>query len=218
MFSDIKVEYIDSLGEDLTVVNTARVSFDKWKVNEENISEKDIKLINYLAEHEHFLPFRHIQLQLRCSAPIWLARQLGKHQVGFSWSEVSRRYVDKNIEFYDMKEFRSRPENGIKQGSGGVHEESERINQIFTDIQHYCLDTYNILINMGLAPEQARAILPQNMMTSWIWTGSLLGYFNMWKLRSTEHAQVEARIFAEKVNTICLEKFPNAWTKLKEHG
>lgn len=208
----IKVELINSMGDDLTVSNVARVSFDKWK---EEIDDKDAKLINYLAQHEHTSPFRHTAITLRCKAPIFLARQLMKHQVGMSWNEVSRRYVDTNIEFF-MPEYRSRPEDGIKQGSGGIHYGNQYWRFETKDVYTYLLDVYESMIADGVAPEQARGILPQNMMTSWVWTGSLLSFFHLWRLRSDGHAQVEAQQFAEQVGDVCERLFPTSWEALKE--
>lgn len=210
--SKIIVELIDSMGSDLTVANTARVSFDKWK---DVFDAKDTKLIEYLAKHEHTSPFRHTRLTLRCKAPIFLARQLGKHQVSMDWNEVSRRYVDTGIEFFEP-EYRSRPEGGIKQGSGDVHPDSNKWEAITFDTHANLLAIYDAMIADGVAPEQARGILPQNMMTSWIWSGSLLGFFHLWRLRTDTHAQIEAQQFAEQVGAICEQLFPISWNALKE--
>ena len=208
----IKVELVDHMGTDLSVSNSARVSFSKWK---DELEEGDTKLINYLAKHEHTSPFRHTRITLRCEAPIWLARQLGKHQVSMDWNEVSRRYVDSGIEFF-VPEYRERPEGGIKQGSGGIHPSNKAWKNLTINHQERSLELYERMIESGVAPEQARGILPQNMMTTWIWSGSLLGFFHLWRLRSDSHAQVEAQQFAAQVADICEQLFPISWTALKE--
>ena len=208
----IKVELVDHMGTDLSVSNSARVSFSKWK---DELEEGDTKLINYLAKHEHTSPFRHTRITLRCEAPIWLARQLGKHQVSMDWNEVSRRYVDTGFEFF-VPEYRERPEGGIKQGSGGIHPANEAWKNLTINHQERSLELYKRMIESGVAPEQARGILPQNMMTTWIWSGSLLGFFHLWRLRSDSHAQVEAQQFAQQVADICEQLFPISWTALKE--
>ena len=209
--TQIKVEYLDHMGTDLTVANVARVSFDKWK---EEFDEKDARLIKYLADHEHTSPFRHTAITLRCHAPIWLARQLGKHQVGMSWNETSRRYVEDNFEFY-VPEYRERPEGSIKQGSGGVHPNNDYWQKATVAIQEHCLRAYETMISEGVAPEQARGILPQNMMTSWVWTGSLMAFYHLWRLRVDGHAQVEAQEFAHAVDAQMKELFPLAWEAMK---
>ena len=208
----IKVELVDHMGTDLSVSNSARVSFSKWK---DELEEGDTKLINYLAKHEHTSPFRHTRITLRCEAPIWLARQLGKHQVSMDWNEVSRRYVDTGFEFF-VPDYRERPEGGIKQGSGGIHPANEAWKNLTINHQERSLELYERMIESGVAPEQARGILPQNMMTTWIWSGSLLGFFHLWRLRSDSHAQVEAQQFAQQVAGICEQLFPISWTALKE--
>lgn len=208
----IKVELVDHMGTDLSVSNSARVSFSKWK---DELEEGDTKLINYLAKHEHTSPFRHTRITLRCEAPIWLARQLGKHQVSMDWNEVSRRYVDTGFEFF-VPEYRERPEGGIKQGSGGIHPANEAWKNLTINYQERSLELYERMIESGVAPEQARGVLPQNMMTTWIWSGSLLGFFHLWRLRSDSHAQVEAQQFAQQVADICEQLFPIAWNALKE--
>lgn len=206
----IKVEYIDHLGDDLRIANIARVSFNKWK---EEFDEKDAKLIDYLAKHEHTSPFRHTAITLRCKAPIWLARQLGKSQVGLSWNEVSRRYVDTDVEFY-VPEYRERPDGSIKQGSGAEHVHNLRWKEHTVDIQEAVLGLYKEMLKQGIAPEQARGILPQNMMTTWIWTGSLTAFHHLYRLRADSHAQVEAQEFARQVADVVKPLFPHSWAAL----
>lgn len=209
--SEVTIELIDRMGNDLRISNVARVSFGKWK---EEIDEKDVKLINYLAKHEHNSPFRHVQISLRCKAPIFLARQLVKHQVGLSWNEISRRYVDTDVEFYEPEEWRSRPSNGIKQGSGGIHPESSYFTDQYEKFLLRVEMLYDEMIENDIAPEMARMVLPQSMMVDWVWTGSLEAFYHVYRLRSGEGAQEEAKEFAEKLKEIIEPEFPNAWNAL----
>lgn len=222
--ADISVELVDFMGSDLSVANTARVSFNKYK--DEFEVGKDDKLINYLARHEHFSPFRHTQISLRCKVPVFLARQLGKHQAGLSWNEVSRRYVDADIEWYVPSSWRSRPADGIKQGSGeetvdkvfftnnveGWEIETPNLYQL---VVNQCLDAYQAMVKGGVAPEMARMVLPQSMMVDYIWTGNLLAFFHVYRLRAGEGSQVEAKEFAEKLEAIIQPLFPYCWSALK---
>lgn len=208
----ISVEYINHMGDDMMIANVARVSFNKWK--EGVADEGDKRLIKYLAEHEHTSPFRHNAITIRCEAPIWLARQLGKHQVGMSWNEVSRRYVDTGIEFF-VPDYRERPEGGIKQGSGGEHKAAKEWAMATWAHHEASLKLYDAMIEDGIAPEQARGVLPQNMMTTWIWTGSLMAFSHLFKLRVDGHAQVEAQTFAKEVDRVISELFPVSWGYLK---
>jgi thymidylate synthase (FAD) len=222
----MQVTLVDKMGDDARVADVARVSFAKWKGT---LDDKDIKLINYLANHEHTSPFRHVALSLRCEAPIFLARQLGKHQVGLSWNEVSRRYVDAPPEFYYPDSWRSRPDGSVKQGSGeevSNHHVLRMVNNVESwDIEtgnlyqlcvEQCLQAYDAMLKGGIAPEMARMILPQSMMTSWIWTGSLQAFYHIYRLRIDPHAQKEAQVFAEMLDDICSKEFPYAWKALKE--
>lgn len=212
----IKVELIDHMGDDLRVANVARVSFAKWK---EALDAKDVRLLFYLAEHDHSSPFRHTALTLRIEAPIWLARQLGKHQVGMSWNEVSRRYVDTGIEIWTPDEWRSRPDKSIKQGSGEPlsPELQAFADRIVADSHRIALETYEALLAAGVAPEQARGVLPQNMVTSWIWTGSLSAFFHCYRLRAGEGAQQEAKDFAALLESVIRPLFPHSWDALSEN-
>ena len=221
----IKVELIDHMGSDLSVVNSARVSFDKQV---EKVSDGDVKLIKYLANHKHMTPFRHNQIQIRCHAPIFLARQLGKHQAGLSWNEVSRRYVDSEPEFFIPDEWRGRPDGSIKQGSGGVVEYLKGWSSIVgvssqwdmsTNIayDHFISvveDMYREFLEAGVAPEMARMVLPQSMMTSWYWTGNLISFAHVYKERIAEGAQLEAQWFAEDLDKVIRPLFPESWSAL----
>lgn len=212
MSSTIKVELLDHMGSDLTVANVARVSFNNWK---DTLDDRDVKLINYLAAHEHSSPFRHPQIQLRCSAPIFLARQLQKHTVGLTWNEVSRRYVDTDIEFFVPDSWRSRPTDGMKQGSGGEYKYQNAANSDYEYLLEHCLQIYESFIKQGVAPEQARMVLPQSMMVSWVWTGSLTSFFHIYRLRAEAHAQKEAQDFAQLVEEVVQPLLPHSWAALK---
>lgn len=211
----IRAELVDHMGSDLSVVNAARVSYG---AESHEFSERDSHLINFLAKHKHVTPFRHPQITLRCHAPIFLARQLGKHQAGFSWNEVSRRYKDGEaiaIECYVPENVYKRPEKLMTQTAQLMPFGTQ--NCAVNDIRlanRNAIEWYEMILNQGVAPEQARMVLPQGMMTEWIWTGSLYGWANMYNQRSTEHAQYEARLFAKEVDAIMRELFPICWAAL----
>jgi thymidylate synthase (FAD) len=222
------VEYIDHMGDDLTVVNSAKVSFDKesiWETipsesgetfDELALSQKDTKLINYLAKHDHWSPFAHNAIQLRFTTPVFMARQLVKHQVGGVWNEVSRRYVDTPPAFYCPLQWRKRPEGSVKQGSGtDLH---PMLNKTATDLYMAFLEhadsLYKQFLGMGIAPEQARIMLPISHMTSWYWTGSLAFFHRVYSQRIDDHAQKEAQDIAKKIGSICTELFPVSWKAL----
>lgn len=218
--SDIEVAYINHMGDDLSVVNAARVSFQKesewdrdclsqtglasWE-GEFKLSEKDAKLVKYLAKHKHFSPFNHSFITLRIKAPIFVARQLVKHKF-MPWNEVSRRYVDDEPEFYDPVVWRKSADN-VKQGSSNEEFKDSNIGCAWELIESL-ITTYDYLIGRGLAPEQARMILPQNMMTEWIWSGTLGAYTDMLRLRLDPHTQYESRIVAQKAKAIIEPLFP----------
>lgn len=234
--AQIKVEHVDHMGSDLSVVNAARVSFDKqseWALQNyyptgfesepatrKVLSDADTKLIAYLAKHNHWSPFAHTSIQLRIKSPIFVARQLVKHQVGGVWNEVSRRYVDSQPEFYFPEVWRGRPTDGAKQGSSGV---VERMNGYAgeSSVQSYAytaasnaLNTYNLMLEAGVAPEQARMILPQNMMTEWYWTGSLMFFARVCAQRLNAHAQAETSEVARQIADIVQPLFPVSWLAL----
>jgi thymidylate synthase (FAD) len=193
-------------GTELDIVNAARVSFHK---ESEVLSDKDVKLINYLATHGHWTPFSHVGATFVIKAPLFVARQLGKHQVGLVWNEVSRRYVDEEPEFFFPDEWRGRPVNA-KQGSDGV----VKLDWLDHDARYYAaeapLQLYDKMIGAGVAPEQARMVLPQNMMTEWWWTGSLAAWARVFKLRLDPHTQKETQDIARSMYDLLIPKFPNA--------
>ena len=226
----MQVELIDSMGSDLTVVNAARVSFNKeseweysttvsepdkfgltYELSEANLSDKDARLIHYLASHNHWTPFGHCFATFRIKAPIFVARQLVKHTVGLVWNEVSRRYVDSEPELYWPEQWRGRPANTIKQGSGEVVEvEWGGVK----DNVELLIDNYKYLLDQGVSPEFARMILPQNMYTEWYWSGSLAAWARVCKLRCKPDAQEQTRYIAEQINAIMFDVFPVSWDAL----
>jgi thymidylate synthase (FAD) len=249
--ADISVTLIDSMGSDLSVVNAARVSFEKvseWdKVADTGIdgydfrlSDKDKKLISYLATHKHTSPFNHCFASFRVKAPIFVARQLVKHKF-MPWNEVSRRYVDSEPEFYCPDFWRARAEN-VKQGSSNkeveyielykrysvpfsihcdVLEEDEDIGMVdgmpYVEVEAlsaWCLHMYQQMIKAGVCPEQARMVLPQNTMTEWIWSGTLGAFADMCRLRLDPHAQYESRLVAQGVAAEMAKLYPVSWKAL----
>ena len=205
----MKVELIDFMGSDLTVINSARVSFDK---NKTVFDDKDEKLISYLAKNNHWSPFSHCFLQFRITAPIFVARQLVKHQVGLAWNEVSRRYVDSNPEFYRPEGWRLKAENK-KQGSS---EETIKFN--IDEVLNKCTEVYQVMLSKGIAPEMARMILPQNLYTSWYWSGSLFAFARVCNLRCDSHSQKETQYIANKIDAISVSKFPVSWKHLRKNN
>ena len=211
----ITAEYVDHMGSDLTVVNSARVSFNKESnlIGNELITQ-DAKLIAYLASHNHFTPFTHPQITLRETVPIFVARQRFKHVIGFTYNEVSRRYVDDAPEFYTPTAWRSRPQGNVKQGSAGIHPESDAFANSYELFLETTLDFYNQMIEEGIAPEQARMVLPQSMLTSYYVTGSLAAFARAYKQRIDPHAQVEIQFLAKQWDEIISPLFPVSWKEL----
>lgn len=216
------VEYVTHSGSDLLVVDCARASFGKqseWEVVderpegylEERLSAKDTKLINYLAREKHVLPFRHPTVTLRCKAPIFVARQLMKHQAGMSWSEESRRYITSEPEFFTPNVWRGRADN-VKQGSSD--EEIVEAHAVNTVVLGKALDGYNEMLRLGVAPEMARMLLPQSMYSTWVWTGTLLAWIHMLQLRLDAHTQKETRDFAGMVRDIIQPLYPVSYNAL----
>ena len=227
------VDYIDHMGSDITVVNAARVSFntrseyeldmegferiqvgngnkEKYKTEFLQLSEKDEKLIRYLAAHNHWTPFGHPQITLRIKAPVSIRTQFFKHKQGFVENEISRRYVSTEPEFY-TPQWRGKPSKGAKQGSSDFIDVSSKS---FNSSLEKCHNTYNQLIKEGVAPEQARFILPQGMYTEWYWTGSLAAYARFYSLRSADYAQWEIREYADAVGQMISSLYPISWKYL----
>jgi thymidylate synthase (FAD) len=209
----MQVQLIDKMGTDLSVVNAARVSYSK---NKETFEASDEKLIKYLAEHEHWSPFAHASMQFRIKAPIFVARQLVKHQVGLVWNEVSRRYVDFPPELYRPEAWRGRPVNS-KQGSDGTVELGQTIDHNLETTMESCLILYNTMIEKGVAPEQARMVLPQSMMTEWYWSGTLYAFARVCNLRCKPDTQKETRDVADQIWKLSDDAFPYCWLHLADN-
>lgn len=214
--TSIKVEYVDHMGDDSSVVNAARVSFAKDSAN--YTEEQNHRLIQFLARERHELPFAHTAVTLRVKAPIFVARQCYKSKIGFVENEVSRRYVTDSPEFFMPDEWREAA-NDKKQGSGGKHPTWNRgcgTGYVDYVVDHYAeaLELYNRMITDGVCAEQARMVLPQAMMTEWIWTGSLLAYARFYNLRSKPDTQSETRQVAEQVGEIMARLWPVSWPAL----
>ena len=211
----IKATYIDHMGNDLTVANSARVSFGKTSEMEDDpwgppkLKAKDDKLIRYLAKHKHISPFGHCFASFHVKAPIFVARQLVKHSY-LRWNEISRRYTTENIEFYTPEVWRGKSADK-KQGSDGVVDVGD-----WGDANWACLKAYNDLLDMGVAPEQARMVLPQSMYTEWFWSGTVGAIAKMCNLRCKPDTQAETRIVADQISEKMKELFPVSWDALKE--
>jgi thymidylate synthase (FAD) len=207
------VQYVSHMGNDLTVVNAARVSFHKESAE---FGGKDEKLISYLAKHNHWTPFAHPQITLRIKAPISIRTQLFKHKQGFVENEVSRRYVVEEPEVY-LPRWRTAPTDGAKQGSSGqmeINDDYNTCNRAYMLVIEEAMHTYNMLLERGVAPEQARFVLPQGTYTEWWWTGSLAAYARVCKLRSDSHAQWEVREYSNGIGMIIRNLFPVSWAAL----
>jgi len=211
----MSIELLSYMGNDLMVVNAARVSFSKTHTQ---MDLSDEKLISYLAKHDHISPFFHPQIQFRIKLPIFVAREWYRHQIGFSRNEVSRRYVSSTPECWipKLEDFREKDPK-IKQGSKDTPiEYSNEAQEIFTSSTNIALDSYSLLLKMNVAPEIARCVLPQSMFTEFIETGSLAAYARLYKLRTSEYAQKEIRKYAEQIGEILSELFPVSWKALTQ--
>ena len=209
----MKATYISHMGDDSLVVDAARVSFAR-KAAEFTPAQND-KLIRYLARHGHWTPFGHPQITIHIEAPIFVARQLVKHQVGLVWNEVSRRYIDSPPTFFTPRSWRPRAANN-KQGSVRDDQigDMRAAYSVYQDTVRVLVDAYDDLLALGVAPEQARMILPLSSMTEWYWTGSLAAWARVYRLRSGEDAQAETSEIAEDIGDILRELYPVSWAAL----
>jgi thymidylate synthase (FAD) len=208
----MKAELIDSMGSDARVVDAARVSFSKEASN--YTPEQNSKLLKYLATHGHFTPYTHPQITLRETVPIFVARQRFKHVIGFTYNEESRRYVDDTPEFFIPEVWRRRPDGSVKQGSGSDHQATEGWEVAYRAFINDAADLYAEMITDGVAPEQARMVLPQSMFTSYYVTGSLSAWARAYKLRIDPHAQKEIQELAKQWDSIIRPLFPESWAAL----
>lgn len=236
----MKAQYMDHMGTDLTVVNAARVSFESesWFIEEDYapnvdsrhyaawseytirnatrddlISVADFGLIQFLAEHNHWTPFGHPQIQLRMKAPVPIRTQCFKHKQGFVENEESRRYISSTPELFVPEFFREKPENA-KQGSGGEHPNSWFWEETYKSQCEMAIYRYEQMIFDGVCPEQARLILPQGTQVNWVWTGSLAAFARFYKQRTDSHAQVEIQQLAREVGDIVSALYPVSWEAL----
>jgi len=215
----IEVTYIDHMGSDLSVVNAARVSFGKksdWLPRVHNgeakvLSAKDCRLIEYLARHNHKSPFNHTFTTFHVKAPVFVARQLVKHEY-MPWNEISRRYVDEEPELYEAPIWRGRAEDK-KQGSYG--EVESNANVLYYNKN--ALMMYKQLLDEGVAPEQARMVLPQSMMTEWYWSGTVFSFAKMCSLRCKDDTQAETRVVADAIDEEMENLYPMSWESLREY-
>lgn len=223
--SQIKVELLDWMGTDLDVVNAAKVSFSKeskWKedsyydMESLQLEDKDKKLINYLAKHDHWTPFAHTALKFRIAAPVPIRTQCFKHKIGMVENEESRRYISTTPEIFIPKFFRAKPEGSIKQGSGEKHEASDEWLAVYKEAVNLAVNTYLEMLDDGVCPEQARFVLPQGAIVNWIWTGNLVSFANFYNKRTDANAQREVQVVAELVGKEVERIFPVSWKALTE--
>lgn len=210
--SDIKIELVDSMGSDINVVNAARVSFAK-EVKKFDLAS-DQRLLDYLAKHGHWSPFAHTAITLRCKVPIALARQLVKHQVGGSWNEESRRYISDEPEFWLPNELHDKPKSAKQGCDVAVNTYSAGYLRDMELHSEHALKLYMDMLRYGVAPEEARLVLPLNTMTNYMWTGSVMFFHRVWQQRSDSHAQGFAREFADKLKPILYEVYPHSTVAL----
>ena len=214
----ITVDFIEAMGNDLTVANAARVSFGKTSTMTENqwgpptLKDKDAKLINFLAKYKHISPFGHCFASFRIKAPIFVARQLVKHQY-LRWNETSRRYVDDDPEFYFPEVWRAKAED-VKQGSGGAAQSQYFPTTYLEQSANESVARYRKMLSQGICAEQARMVLPQNMMTEWWWSGSLDAFADMCRLRLKSDTQFETSIVASCIDAKMKELYPVSWKAL----
>ena len=212
----MNVTLIDSMGTDLSVANAARVSFAKK--NTEFKEPGDRKLINYLAKHGHWTPFGHCMLSYHIKAPIFVARQLVKHQVGLVWNEVSRRYVEDVPEYWVPEVWRGKPTDKKQGSSEETIEWLDRETRLGTAVRQSssgAITLYRDMLDVGVAPEQARMVLPQNTYTEWYWTGSLYAFARVCNLRCQPDAQKETRDICWNIDQLANVLFPVSWEALR---
>lgn len=209
----MEVKLIDVMGDDRRVVEAARLSFSK-EIKE--FGEKEEKLIHYLAKHGHWSPFSHTAISFKMKAPIPIRTQCFKSKVGFTENEESRRYITSRPELFIPDEFRLKPEGSIKQGSAGTHPRSDLWKKYYVDRCNSSIDDYENMITDGIAPEQARFILPQGVQVNWIWTGSVAAYARYYNLRIDNHAQKEGQYLAIEIGKVLSERFPISWRALTQ--
>lgn len=233
----MQAQYISHMGDDLSVVNAARVSFDKtseweWEccgkpfqgmsapeccgLPEPRLKDADVRLIRYLAKHDHWTPFAHTSISLRMKAPVPIRTQCFKHKQGLVENEESRRYISSTPELFVPEYFRAKPEGSIKQGSGDKHPHSDGAKEAYVAMCMDAIALYESFVESGICPEQARFVLPQGCQVNWIWTGNLYAFANFYLKRTDPHAQVEIQQLAKQVGEIIEPLFPTSWKALTQ--
>lgn len=233
----MQAQYISHMGDDLSVVNAARVSFDKtseweWEccgkpfqgmsapeccgLPEPRLKDADARLIRYLAKHDHWTPFAHTSISLRMKAPVPIRTQCFKHKQGLVENEESRRYISSTPELFVPEYFRAKPEGSIKQGSGEKHPHSDGAKEAYVAMCMDAIALYESFVEGGICPEQARFVLPQGCQVNWIWTGNLYAFANFYLKRTDPHAQVEIQELAKQVGEIIEPLFPTSWKALTQ--
>ena len=192
----MSVEVLEIFGNDEMIANVARVSYAKESSN--YTKEQNSKLLKYLWSHKHVSPFRHPQVQFRIKCPIYVERQLFKHQVGISVNSISGRYVDFSDTYTRISEWRKQSKDS-KQGSEGEIVEQDKAKKIEQEVIDFCKKAYEDLIGLKVSKEQARTVLPLNLNTEFIWTGSLLAFIHLCNLRLKKDAQQETREVVQKM-------------------
>tara|TARA_E500000331_G_C17249951_1_gene710671 strand:+ start:1741 stop:2433 length:693 start_codon:yes stop_codon:yes gene_type:complete len=208
------VQLIDCMGSDRSVVNSARVSYASDELNKEHLDERDKKLINFLAENKHTSPFNHAFVSFKIEAPIFVARQLVKHEY-LVWNEISRRYTEKDLKFFNVQGWGKQDEKN-KQGTGEPLREKDQwlCTEAYQNLVYTAYTCYKSLLATGVSKEDARMVLPQSSMTEWYWSGSLGAFAKMCKLRLDNHTQHYTREIAEAISTHMEWKFPVSWQAL----
>lgn len=205
------VRLVDVMGSDLSVVNSARISFAS---ESKTFGARDEKLLKYLWEHRHTSPFRHATLQFHIRAPLFVIRQWQKHQVGCSWNEVSGRYVQFEAEFYTPEVWREQHESN-KQGSRGEISDQEGASWSYANALLFCVEEYQRLLGLGVCKEQARMVLPLSLYTECYWTASLQAVIHFLSLREDSHAQLEIQWYAQAIRELASDSFPVSLSLLK---
>lgn len=207
----MRAQYVDHMGSDLSVVNAARVSFAKQK---DVMDENDEGLVRFLAKHDHWTPFAHTAITLRMSAPVPIRTQCFKHKQGLVENEESRRYISSTPELFVPESFRMKPEGSIKQGSGGIHPDSDMWLAAYRMQCEGAIALYERMVANGICPEQARFILPQGCEVNWIWTGNVYAFANFFNKRTDSHAQKEIQDLALQVGEVIASLYPVSWAAL----
>lgn len=211
----LKVTYIDHMGNDLTIVNSARISFAG---ESQTLEDKDKRLIKYLADNEHMSPFEHCTLTVLVECPLYIRSQIHRHRT-FSYNEISRRYTSENLEFFVPETLRKQAKSNRQASEGELEpDDAQNAIELIEYIHRRCLDTYNALLEEGVSREQARGVLPQNLMTKFYQTGNLRNWVHFVKLRIDNHAQSEVQEIGRQALDILLAKFPEATKALLNEG